>query len=117
PPVIDAIVAGLIRWSPKHVVLDPVMVATSGDRLLAPEAVAALRGKLIPMASVITPNLPEAAALLDEPIAASEADIESQGRALLALGCRAVLIKGGHGEGAESTDYLVSAEGTITLAA
>ncbi len=66
PPVIDAIVAGLKRWSPKHVVLDPVMVATSGDRLLAAEAVEALRTKLIPLASVITPNLPEAAALLDE---------------------------------------------------
>jgi hydroxymethylpyrimidine/phosphomethylpyrimidine kinase len=93
------------------------MVATSGDRLLAPEAVDALRKKLIPMASVITPNLPEAAALLDEPIANDEAAVEQQGRRLLALGCRAVLIKGGHGGGAESTDYLVGASGTITLAA
>jgi hydroxymethylpyrimidine/phosphomethylpyrimidine kinase len=94
-----------------------VMVATSGDRLLAPEAVEALRKKLIPLASVITPNLPEAAALLDEPVAHSEADIESQGRRLMALGCRAVLIKGGHGEGAESIDYLVDASTTIALAA
>ena len=93
------------------------MVATSGDRLLAPEAVEALRKKLIPLASVITPNLPEAAALLDEPVAHSEADIESQGRRLMALGCRAVLIKGGHGEGAESIDYLVDASTTIALAA
>src|SRR3979490_787759 len=77
---IDAIVAGLTRWSPKHIVLDPVMVATSGDRLLATEAVEALRKKLIPRASVITPNLPEAAALLEEPVAASEAAIENQGR-------------------------------------
>ncbi|MDD1535071.1 MULTISPECIES: bifunctional hydroxymethylpyrimidine kinase/phosphomethylpyrimidine kinase [unclassified Bradyrhizobium] len=114
---IEAIAAALLRWSPGHVVLDPVMVATSGDRLLAAEAVNALRTKLIPLASVITPNLPEAAALLDEPVAASEAEIESQGRRLLALGCRAVLIKGGHGEGAESTDYLVSGEGTLALAA
>src|SRR3954464_11078661 len=117
PPVIDAIVAGLKRWSPKHVVLDPVMVATSGDRLLAAEAVEALRTKLIPLASVITPNLPEAAALLDEPMAATEAEIERQGRRLLALGCRAVLVKGGHGEGAESIDYLVDASTTIALAA
>src|SRR4030088_416854 len=73
PPVIDAIVAGLKRWSPKHVVLDPVMVAPSGDRLLASEAVDALRRKLIPCASIITPNLPEAAALLDEPVAGSRA--------------------------------------------
>jgi hydroxymethylpyrimidine/phosphomethylpyrimidine kinase len=117
PPVIDAIVTGLARWSPKHVVLDPVMVATSGDRLLAAEAVDALRTKLIPLASVITPNLPEAAALLDEPMAMDEAAVEKQGKRLLALGCKAVLIKGGHGEGAESIDYLVGPNGTIALAA
>src|SRR5882757_1087896 len=75
---IDAIAAGLKRWSPKHVVLDPVMVATSGDRLLAAEAVDALRTKLIPLASLITPNLPEAAALLDEAVASSEATVASQ---------------------------------------
>ena len=117
PASIDAIVAGLMRWSPKHIVLDPVMVATSGDRLLAAEAVEALRTKLIPLASVITPNLPEAAALLDEPVAVSEAAVEDQGKRLLALGCRAVLIKGGHGQGAESTDYLIDANGIIVLAA
>ncbi|SFJ75648.1 bifunctional hydroxymethylpyrimidine kinase/phosphomethylpyrimidine kinase [Bradyrhizobium sp. cf659] len=114
---IDAIAAALARWKPRHVVLDPVMVATSGDRLLASEAVEALRTRLMPLASVITPNLPEAAALLGEQVAASEAGIESQGRRLLALGCRAVLIKGGHGEGAESIDYLVTSESTIALAA
>jgi len=115
--VIDAIAAGLERWSPKHIVLDPVMVATSGDRLLAAEAVDALRTKLIPQASLITPNLPEAAALLDEPIAANEGAIASQGQRLLAMGCRAVLIKGGHGQGAESTDYFVTSAGTTALAA
>ena len=94
------------------------MVATSGDRLLAADAVDALRDKkLIPMASVITPNLPEAAALLDEPVAPDEAAVEQQGRRLLALGCQAVLIKGGHGEGPESIDYLVGANGMIALAA
>jgi len=117
PPAIDAIVAELKRWSPKHVVLDPVMVATSGDRLLATEAVDALRTKLIPLASVITPNLPEAAALLDEGVAADEAAIEKQGGRLLALGCKAVLIKGGHGEGAESIDYLIDSSGVTALAA
>ena len=115
--VIDAIAAGLDRWSPKHVVLDPVMVATSGDRLLANEAVDALRTKLIPRAALITPNLPEAAALLDEPVATSEGAVEAQGKRLLALGCRAVLIKGGHGQGAESTDYFVTGAGTIVLSA
>ena len=114
---IDAIAADLKRWSPKHVVLDPVMVATSGDRLLAAEAVDALRTKLIPLASLITPNLPEAAALLDEEVASTEAAVESHGRRLLAMGCQAVLIKGGHGQGAESTDYLVSGNGTLALAA
>jgi len=114
---IDAIAAGLKRWSPKHVVLDPVMVATSGDRLLASEAIEALRSKLIPCASIITPNLPEAAALLGEPVAESEAAVEHQGKRLLAMGCRAVLIKGGHGEGAESIDYLIDPQGTRALAA
>jgi len=117
PATIEAIAAGLVRWAPRHVVLDPVMVATSGDRLLAAEAVDALRTKLIPLASVITPNLPEAAALLDAPIAESEAAVAEQGRQLLAMGARAVLIKGGHGQGAESIDYLIDAERSIALAA
>jgi hydroxymethylpyrimidine/phosphomethylpyrimidine kinase len=128
---IEAIVAGLKRWSPSvadittnvadsttnHVVLDPVMVATSGDRLLPADAVEALRTKLIPRASLITPNLPEAAALLNEKVASSEAEIEHQGRRLLSMGCAAVLIKGGHGEGSESIDYLVRGSGTIALSA
>jgi hydroxymethylpyrimidine/phosphomethylpyrimidine kinase len=114
---LDAIVAGLTRWSPKHVVLDPVMVATSGDRLLATDAVEAVRTKLLPRASLITPNLPEAAALLDEPVALREVAIESQGKRLLALGCPVVLIKGGHGQGTESIDYLVSGNGIVALAA
>jgi len=115
--VIDAIAAGLARWSPEHVVLDPVMVATSGDRLLAPHAIEALRSTLIPRAALITPNLPEAAALLDEAIAQSETAIESQGKRLLAMGCGAVLIKGGHGQGAESIDYFIGKGGVIALAA
>jgi hydroxymethylpyrimidine/phosphomethylpyrimidine kinase len=114
---IDAIAAGLTKWSPLHVVLDPVMVATSGDHLLEPDAVDALRTKLIPRASVMTPNLPEAAALLGEPQAGDEAAIESQGRRLLAMGCAAVLIKGGHGQGSESIDYLFSPDGSVALAA
>jgi hydroxymethylpyrimidine/phosphomethylpyrimidine kinase len=115
--VIEAIVMGLERWPPGHVVLDPVMVATSGDRLLAPDAIEALRAKLIPRALLVTPNLPEAAALLDEPVAVSETDIESQGKRLLAMGCGAVLVKGGHGQGAESIDYLIRQAGIVALAA
>jgi hydroxymethylpyrimidine/phosphomethylpyrimidine kinase len=117
PATIAAIVAGLERWSPRHVVLDPVMVASSGDRLLDRGAVEALRTRLIPRASLITPNLPEAAALLDEPVAESRAAIESQGLRLLAMGCRMVLIKGGHGQGAESIDYLVGGDGVTALTA
>lgn len=115
--VIEAIVAGLERWSPRHVVVDPVMVATSGDRLLSPDAIEALRLSLIPRASLITPNLPEAAALLDEAIAVSESEIEHQGRRLMAMGSPAVLIKGGHGEGPESIDYLFGKNSIVRLAA
>ncbi|MGZ5876538.1 MAG: bifunctional hydroxymethylpyrimidine kinase/phosphomethylpyrimidine kinase [Bradyrhizobium sp.] len=114
---IDAIAAALARWKPAPVVLDPVMVATSGDRLLAADAVASLRTKLVPCAALITPNLPEAAALLDEAVASGEAAIASQGKRLLAMGCPAVLIKGGHEKGAESIDYLFSKNGTLALPA
>jgi hydroxymethylpyrimidine/phosphomethylpyrimidine kinase len=114
---IEAIAAALARWKPSHVVLDPVMVATSGDRLLSADAVAGLRAMLFPRAALITPNLPEAAALLGEPVASTEAAIADQGRRLLALGCPAVLIKGGHGEGAESIDYLITGNDTIALPA
>src|SRR6185312_11290253 len=89
---IEAIAAGLERWSGGQVVVDPVMVATSGDRLLAADAIDALRKLLIPRAALITPNLPEAAALLDAPVAQLERDIVDQGERLLALGCAAVLI-------------------------
>jgi len=117
PATIDAIAAALTRWSPANIVVDPVMVATSGDRLLSVDAVAGLRKKLIPRAALITPNLAEAAALLDEPVASSEAAIADQGKRLLAMGCPAVLIKGGHGQGVESIDYLFGANGTIALPA
>jgi hydroxymethylpyrimidine/phosphomethylpyrimidine kinase len=117
PAVIAAIVAALKRWRPAHVVFDPVMVATSGDRLVTPEAIEVLRRDLIPLAHLITPNMPEAAVLLDEPVATSEADIAAQGERLLGLGCPAVLIKGGHATGTESVDWLVRREGTVRLAA
>ena len=115
--IIDAIAAALKRVRPRAVVLDPVMVATSGDRLLAREAVEALKTKLIPLATIVTPNLPEAAALLNEGIASSPDAIEAQGRRLLTFGARAVLIKGGHGEGPESVDYLLTQNSVETLSA
>lgn len=115
PETIEAVADGLARHRARNVVLDPVMVATSGDRLLAPEAVEALRERLIPAALVITPNLPEAAALLDEAVARSEEEMRTQGERLLALGATAVLIKGGHGEAPESVDILVERLGTTRL--
>jgi hydroxymethylpyrimidine/phosphomethylpyrimidine kinase len=115
--IIDAIAATLKRVRPKAVVLDPVMVATSGDALLGAGAVDALKTRLIPLANIVTPNLPEAAALLSEGIASSPDAIEAQGRRLLALGARAVLIKGGHGEGPESVDYLLTQNSVETLSA
>lgn len=107
--IITAIVDGLKRWKAKHVVVDPVMIATSGDRLLSSDAINQVRSVLIPIASIITPNLPEAAALLDAPIARTDAEIDAQGERLLALGAPAVLIKGGHGEGPTSVDHLYRA--------
>lgn len=111
-------VASLIKASGlKPLVVDPVMVATSGDVLLKPDAIAAVREILIPLATVITPNLHEAARLLDANVATSEAEIFRQAEALLKLGCGAVLLKGGHGEGAEAVDILVTATGeTVRLA-
>ena len=117
PETIEAVADGLARHRARNVVLDPVMVATSGDRLLAPEAVEALRKRLIPAALIITPNLPEAAALLDEAVARSEDEMRTQGERLLALGATAVLIKGGHGEAPESVDILVERLGTTRLPA
>ncbi len=114
---VEAIATALQRWAPVPVVVDPVMVATSGDRLLSADAVEALRTRLVPLAALITPNLPEAAALLDESVASGEAAITGQGQRLMASGCAAVLIKGGHGQGPESVDHLVSATGTIALGA
>ena len=106
PQVIRAVAEGL-RGCNLPLVLDPVMVAKSGDRLLAAEAVAALRDELLPLATLLTPNLPEAAALLERP---PGADPGGQGRALLALGPEWVLMKGGHAEGAVCTDVLFGPE-------
>ncbi len=116
PAVIEAVAAGLDRWKARNVVLDPVMVATSGDRLLNPDAIDVLKRVLIPRALVITPNLPEAAALLDEPVARSEDEMLTQAGRLRDRGARAVLIKGGHGDGAESVDMLVLASSFTRLA-
>jgi hydroxymethylpyrimidine/phosphomethylpyrimidine kinase len=106
--VIAAVAAGLDRYEQTKVVLDPVMVASSGRRLLAPDAVDALRKELLPRAFLITPNLAEAAALLDAAEAADETAMLRQAHHLLALGANAVLMKGGHASGPESIDLLVT---------
>ncbi len=99
-------IAEALHRHDRRVVLDPVMVATSGDRLLEPEAVSALRSALLPLALIVTPNLPEAALLADMPVAGNEADMIRQAERILADGAEAVLVKGGHGNTPESTDIL-----------
>ena len=111
--VIEAVAAGLERHGARMVVLDPVMVATSGDALLAADAVETLRRALLPRALLVTPNLPEAAALLNEPVAEDEEAMRAQAERLLALGARAVLVKGGHGGGPESVDLFLDAAGRL----
>ncbi len=108
---IRAVAAELVAVPEIPVVLDPVMVAASGDMLLRASAITALKSILMPRATVITPNLHEAAALTGLPMATSEADMEQQARMLHAAGARAVLIKGGHRAGAESVDILITAYG------
>lgn len=104
--VADRLQAATTPW----IVLDTVMLAKSGDPLLSPRAVATLRERLLPQVSIITPNLPEAAALLDCPMARNEQEMREQGRELLAMGCQAVLMKGGHLSESESPDWLFTRE-------
>jgi hydroxymethylpyrimidine/phosphomethylpyrimidine kinase len=105
--VVDVVAASLARFEQTKVVIDPVLAATSGGDLVLPSAREALRRVLCPRALVLTPNLLEAAALLEEPTARTEEEMRLQGERLLALGPRAVLMKGGHGTGEHSVDVLV----------
>ena len=117
PDVIDAVAAGLERHGARNVILDPVMVATSGDRLFPEAAAERLRERLLPMALVLTPNLPEAAALLGEAVARDQAEMERQGMRLLELGAGSVLMKGGHLDGPQSVDVFVYQGGSGRLEA
>ena len=105
--VIHAVADGLDQWRPRHVVLDPVMVAKSGDKLLDEDAVDALRRRLLPLATLITPNLPEAAVLLGEAPVRERRQMGPTAARLQGLGVANVLLKGGHLEGAESPDLLL----------
>ena len=116
-PAIIETVAEHLQWTRAPVVLDPVMIAKSGDALLQETAITAMRATMIPRATLLTPNLPEAARLLDCAPAETAPDMIDQGRALIALGAGAVLMKGGHGSGEICTDSLVTSNGVVTLTA
>lgn len=107
PEIIAAVADGLVTWKPRWIVLDPVMVAKSGDKLLLDEAVAALRERLLPLASLITPNLPEAGVLLDEPTVTDRELMPAVAARLQAMGSVNVLLKGGHLGGERSPDLLL----------
>jgi hydroxymethylpyrimidine/phosphomethylpyrimidine kinase len=105
--IIRRVARAIREYGWNNYVCDPVMVATSGDRLLSPGAEAALRDHLLPLATLVTPNLEEAAVLVGFPVA-GVADMERAGRRLLALGARAALVKGGHASEPDVTDLLVT---------
>ncbi|MGM3173504.1 bifunctional hydroxymethylpyrimidine kinase/phosphomethylpyrimidine kinase [Dickeya lacustris] len=105
--IVEVVAQALQRYPLPYVVLDTVMLAKSGDPLLTDEAIEALRQLLLPRVSLITPNLPEAAALLRCRVAQDEQEMRRQGEALLAMGCQAVLMKGGHLNQPDSPDWLL----------
>jgi hydroxymethylpyrimidine/phosphomethylpyrimidine kinase len=107
---IDTVVAGIRRHGLRPLVVDPVMVAKSGDRLLREDAVEALRRRLLPLAEVVTPNIPEAEVLAGRPIRSREDRLDAA-RAIMELGARAVVIKGGHSNDDPIVDLLVDAGG------
>ncbi len=102
---ICAIAEGLRKWQPEIVVVDPVMISKSGYPLLQPDACDALVQNLIPLATLLTPNLPEAEAICGFSIH-TEQDMEKAAEKILLMGAKAVLVKGGHLEGERADDYL-----------
>jgi hydroxymethylpyrimidine/phosphomethylpyrimidine kinase len=110
--VVDAVADGLTAHRLQPYVLDPVMVATSGDVLLAPDAVGAITTRLFPLATLVTPNLDEAGLLLGRPVRTEAAMAEAARHFVDAMGAQAALVKGGHLEGAEAVDVLY-ADGTL----
>ena len=112
--IIEAVAAGLNHYQPAAIVLDPVMVAESGNPLLAQEAESSLVKHLFPVANVITPNLYEAARLLNTNIAAGCDEMEDQARRLIDMGAQSVLIKGGHSRGRDAEDCFVSSGDAAT---
>ncbi|MDK9736444.1 bifunctional hydroxymethylpyrimidine kinase/phosphomethylpyrimidine kinase [Vibrio sp. D404a] len=116
--IIKVVADKIKQYQPKHLVIDPVMVATSGDLLLEQSAISTLKEALIPLADIITPNLPEGAALTGKPVPESEADMQDMVEELRALGAKAVLLKGGHLEQDEnSNDLLILPTSTALISA
>jgi hydroxymethylpyrimidine/phosphomethylpyrimidine kinase len=109
---VAAVLASLAR-ARVPLVLDPVLAASSGGRLIDAAGERLLRRALLPRATLLTPNIPEAAALLQVPAARSDAELLAQARALCRLGAGAVLLKGGHGTGAQAVDLLVTRRGAV----
>lgn len=103
--IIEIVADRVQRWGVRHLVVDPVLVAKGGQRLLKPEAEAALRERLLPLAALVTPNLPEAAALTGLPVRDREGMVAAA-RRLVAMGARAALVKGGHLEDGTADDLL-----------
>ena len=110
--IAEAVAAVLARRGARNIVLDPVLAATSGDSLGAPDVAESIRRSLLPLATVVTPNIPEAMRFTDRPEPASVDDLGAMAQAFLAQGARAVLIKGGHLAGAVATDILFDRDGT-----
>jgi hydroxymethylpyrimidine/phosphomethylpyrimidine kinase len=114
--IVEAVAAAIAELDLPHVVVDPVMVAKGGDRLLEAEAVAAIRAELLPRAHVVTPNIPEAEVLSGLTIRSID-DMRAAGDRILALGPRVVLVKGGHLDGPESVDVACTGHGAFELRA
>lgn len=110
---VEAVVESLPSGTAIPIVLDPVLAASSGGVLLDAEGRAAMRENLFPHATIVLPNVPEAAILLDEDPATGELSLIAQARRLLALGPQAVLLKGGHADGEEAVDLLISGNDVV----
>lgn len=115
-PIIEAVAEALSEVRVPNLVVDPVFMSKHGHPLLAEDAVEALRTTILPLATVVTPNLPEAAGLAGMPVH-DRTEMEAAGRAILALGPSAVLVKGGHLGSGEATDLLVTARGVQEITA
>jgi hydroxymethylpyrimidine/phosphomethylpyrimidine kinase len=114
---VSAVADSLPRGGTIPIVLDPVLISSSGGVLLNEEGQAEMRARLFPLATVLTPNIPEAASLCGTTPATTRDALLEQARSLLAMGARSVLLKGGHAEGHEAVDLLYTAQGAAASAA